>query len=118
MLSKTYNEHKFDNEATRARADELKKEALNSVGGVTNSLVECLNGGVSEVFINQRELNFQVTKLSGQSVIFSRHAQKWVSLCENLNQTLNEIGDIDNWANVMDRDVFVITRTVELAKSK
>lgn len=70
------------------------------------------------MFINQRELNFQVTKLGGQSLILSKHARKWVNLCENLNESLNEIGDIDNWANVMDRDVFVITRTVELVKSK
>lgn len=45
MLSRTYDAHKFDNDVTRAKADNLKKDALKSVGGVTNSLVECLNGG-------------------------------------------------------------------------
>lgn len=70
------------------------------------------------MFINQRELNFQISKLSGQSVILSKQARRWVKLCENLNQSLNEIGDIDNWANVMDRDIFTITRTIEIINSK
>ena len=74
--------------------------------------------GVSEMFVNQREINFQITKLSGQAVILSKNAKKWVGICEELNQSLNEIGDIDNWAKVMDRDVFVIARAVELVKSK
>ena len=50
MLSRTYDAHKFDNDISRAKADNLKKETMESVSGVTDALVECLNGGKKTKF--------------------------------------------------------------------
>ena len=45
MLNRVYEAHKFDSDVARAKADTLKGQALSTVGAVTDSLVECLNGG-------------------------------------------------------------------------
>ena len=51
MLNRVYEAHKFDSDIARARADTLKSQALETVGAVTDSLVECLNGGIKVFFL-------------------------------------------------------------------
>ena len=52
MLNRVYEAHKFDSDVARAKADNLKSQALGTVGAVTDSLVECLNGGIKNFFVS------------------------------------------------------------------
>ena len=69
--------------------------------------------GVTEIYVNQKLLDNEARELQAQAARFSKQTKQWVTLCEQLNNSLKEIGDIENWARVMEDDVVAITATLE-----
>lgn len=69
--------------------------------------------GVTEVYVNQKLLDHEARELQTQAARFGRQTRQWVALCEQLNKSLKEIGDIENWARVMEDDVVAIAATLE-----
>ena len=68
---------------------------------------------MTEVYVNQKLLDNEARELQAQAARFSKQTKQWVSLCEQLNSSLKEIGDIENWARVMEDDVVAIAATLE-----
>ena len=68
---------------------------------------------MTEVYVNQKLLDHEARELQTQAARFSRQTRQWVALCEQLNKSLKEIGDIENWARVMEDDVVAIAATLE-----
>eukprot|EP01134_Creolimax_fragrantissima_P004588 CFRG4588T1 len=108
MLSKVVKAHQAKAAVQKEQIEKLKREAISSVDGVTNELVEALNSGVAEIFSNQRELEKQTKLLSQQTEILSKQTDQWQGMLENFNDALKEIGDVENWARVMENDLRII----------
>jgi biogenesis of lysosome-related organelles complex 1 subunit 1 len=76
-------------------------------------VVEDVNIGISEVFLNQQMLESEAKKLHEQATKFSKQSTQWLQLTQNLNTNLKELGDIENWADHLNEDVQIILKSVD-----
>jgi hypothetical protein len=65
-----------------------RKAAAASLNDVTMLLVENINGGVANVFSNQRKLEAESRTLQAQVVKFNKQTTQWLQLLDNFNNAL------------------------------
>jgi len=76
-------------------------------------MMDSVNLGVAKVFANQRRIEVQAVKLQSQTDRFAKQTAQWLQLIENFNQTLKEIGDVENWARAIENDMKEIATGLE-----
>jgi len=108
-----YDAHKEQQDKAREEAERLKDRAQAATCKVADGVLDAVNSGVTEVYVNQKLLDNEARELQAQALRFSKQTKQWVALCEQLNNSLKEIGDIENWARVMEDDVVAISTTLE-----
>ena len=117
MLGKLYATHKAQQTDTNEHKKSCKEDTLEHMGGVTSVFAELLTKDATEVYVNQKELDKESRLLLNEGRRLTENTLKWIDTVERLNKSLNEIGDIENWASVMEKDLFVVSRTLEMAYS-
>ncbi|POG62045.1 biogenesis of lysosome-related organelles complex 1 [Rhizophagus irregularis DAOM 181602=DAOM 197198] len=113
MLSRLVREHNQKQQAVRRNNEQLRKEAVQAVSEVTDSLADTLNERVSTILKTQREIESEARKLSSQSVKYTKQTKQWLSMLEGFNSALKELGDVQNWAEVIEKDMREIATTLE-----
>jgi hypothetical protein len=106
----------------------LRKQAEESITTTSGALLDSINIGVSTVFANQRKLEKETQALLGESARFSKQTTRWLTLLDGFNKSLKvsdvsirlvvliqvqEIGDIENWAKVIEKDMTTVATTLE-----
>lgn len=95
--------------------DKLKKETIEASNELTASLVEHLNVGVATAYLNQKRLDSEAKNLNVAANNFSKQTQQWLTLIENFSSALKELGDVENWAKTIEKDMRSITAALEIA---
>eukprot|EP00659_Diplonema_papillatum_P004340 gene4340-6720_t len=96
--------HKEKREVRKQQNDKRLKEVLGVVPHVSQTLVENVNKDVLEVFANQHVLESEGRELQTQADRFLKQSQNWLTLFDNFNSSLKELGDMANWATVIEAD--------------
>merc|ERR1711946_89048 len=115
MLSSLIKEHQAKQQAQRKTREELRKEALSAAGNLTDALVDHLNVGVAQAYLNEKKLDTEARQLQNNAANFSRQAQQWLQLVESFSSALKEVGDVDNWARSIEKDLKVAETALEYA---
>lgn len=113
MLGRLYTVHKVQQSDTDEQRDLHKKEAVDNVEGVTTLFSEFLTKDANEAYITQKELEKGSKLLLAEGRRLAENTVKWINTVERLNKSLNEIGDLENWSSIMERDLFVVAKTLE-----
>ncbi|KAK3536507.1 hypothetical protein QTP86_013827 [Hemibagrus guttatus] len=90
-----------------------RREAIAAATCLTEALVDHLNVGVAQAYVNQRKLDHEVKTLQVQAAQFAKQTSQWISMVENFNQALKEIGDVENWARSIEMDMRTIATALE-----
>ncbi len=110
QLLKTHVEkQKHRNDETEA----LRRAAIASVGKLTGQSLEEINEGVAKVFENQRVIDREVKALSALSLRYSKQAKDWVQLMDKFNGALKDLGDVENWAQTIEKDIAAVSQFLE-----
>ncbi|PRP78739.1 GCN5-like 1 domain-containing protein [Planoprotostelium fungivorum] len=115
MLSKLVKEHQVRTSRLREENEIKRKVALSSVGTATVEMLDAVNGGVADIFNNQKKIEAESRNLQVQTQRFSKQSAQWLSLVNNFNESLKEIGDIENWGKTIENDMTSIARTLDFA---
>jgi biogenesis of lysosome-related organelles complex 1 subunit 1 len=107
-----YKEHQVKQRELRAETDKQRALAVRQVGVLTNGLMDSVNEGVAHVFANQKRLEEETRKLEAQAERFAKQTQQWVDMTETFYSALKELGDVENWASCIERDMRAITSTL------
>lgn len=65
--------------------------------------------------MNQKRLDAEAKLLHQSALTFAKQTQQWLSLVDNFNGALKEIGDVENWAKSMENDLKTISSALEYA---
>ncbi|XP_076864931.1 biogenesis of lysosome-related organelles complex 1 subunit 1 isoform X1 [Brachyhypopomus gauderio] len=96
------------------RADKRRRrEAIVAATCLTEALVDHLNVGVAQAYVNQRKLDHEVKTLQVQASQFAKQTAQWINMVEGFNQALKEIGDVENWARSIEMDMRTIATALE-----
>ncbi|KAM6233460.1 biogenesis of lysosome-related organelles complex 1 subunit 1 isoform 1-T1 [Porphyrio hochstetteri] len=90
-----------------------RREAIAAATRLTEALVDHLNVGVAQAYVNQRKLDHEVKTLQVQAAQFAKQTGQWITMVENFNQALKEIGDVENWARSIEMDMRTIATALE-----
>ncbi|ORZ00147.1 biogenesis of lysosome-related organelles complex 1 subunit 1-like protein [Syncephalastrum racemosum] len=110
QLLKAHNQKQADR---KRQSDQLRKDALTAVNDLTDCLNDHLNEGVAEIFSQQKELEQQSRKLANQTSKYSKQTKQWLTLVDEFNTALKELGDVRNWAEIMEHDMRTVMATLE-----
>lgn len=98
---------------TSRPAERRRREAIAAATRLTEALVDHLNVGVAQAYVNQRKLDQEVKTLQAQAAQFAKQTGQWITMVENFNQALKEIGDVENWARSIELDMRTIATALE-----
>ncbi|KAH3758486.1 RT14 protein [Pelomyxa schiedti] len=117
MLGKLVSAHKAAQVPLREQNEKLKKAVMSSVSVVSECLLTDIDTGMSEVVNNQQLLEQECKQLQAATTKLSRQSHQWLSVIEEFNRAMKEIGDIENWAKTIDDDMRLILSTLEDARN-
>uniref|UniRef100_A0A8B9RZ99 Biogenesis of lysosome-related organelles complex 1 subunit 1 n=1 Tax=Accipiter nisus TaxID=211598 RepID=A0A8B9RZ99_9AVES len=115
MLSRLLKEHQARQSERRELQERRRREAIAAATRLTEALVDHLNVGVAQAYVNQRKLDHEVKTLQVQAAQFAKQTGQWITMVENFNQALKEIGDVENWARSIEMDMRTIATALDPA---
>ncbi|KAK5847003.1 hypothetical protein PVK06_003304 [Gossypium arboreum] len=103
-LIQIYHHHHHNSLKLRDQAEKAKKDAIKKAGRVSDLLVEAVNGGVQESFINEKRIEAEIRALASTIARFMKQTDQWLAASHAINTSVKEIGDFENWMKSMDFD--------------
>ncbi|XP_059607938.1 biogenesis of lysosome-related organelles complex 1 subunit 1 [Phlebotomus argentipes] len=115
MLSSMLKEHQAKQGARKEEQDQRRKAAIASSNELTQALVDHLNVGVAQAYLNQKKLDAEAKQLHVGATNFAKQTQQWLLLIEGFSSALKELGDVENWARSIENDLRNVTSALEIA---
>ncbi|CAN7993171.1 hypothetical protein HPB47_028346 [Ixodes persulcatus] len=115
MLSSLLKEHQQRQHVRREDQEAKKKEAIAASNALTTAMVDHLNVGVAQAYLNQKKLDAEVKQLHSNAANFAKQTTNWLHLVDNFNHALKELGDIENWAKSIEADMRTVSSALEYA---
>ncbi|KAK8696053.1 hypothetical protein V6N13_001192 [Hibiscus sabdariffa] len=103
-LLQIYHQHHQNSLHLRDQAEKAKKDAISKAGRVSDLLVEAVNGGVQESFVNEKRIEAEIRVLASTIARFMKQTDQWLAASHAINTAVKEIGDFENWMKSMDFD--------------
>ncbi|XP_063228194.1 biogenesis of lysosome-related organelles complex 1 subunit 1 isoform X2 [Bacillus rossius redtenbacheri] len=113
MLSSLVKEHQAKQTTRKEVQEQKRKEAVAAANNLTQALVDHLNVGVAQAYLNQKRLDAEAKQLHHNATNFAKQTQQWLNLVEAFSGALKEIGDAENWAQSIEADMHTITSALE-----
>lgn len=115
MLSSLVKDHQQKQVLKKEIQEVKRKEACAAASDLTQALVDHLNVGVAQAYLNQKKLDAEAKQLHISATNFAKQTQQWLTLVESFSGALKELGDVENWAKTIEGDVRTITTALEIA---
>lgn len=96
----------------REQTEKAKKDACKNALRVSDLLVEAVNGGVQEAFVNEKRIELEIRALSATIARFAKQTDQWLASSHSINTAVKEIGDFENWMKIMEFDCKSITAAI------
>ncbi|KAJ8675327.1 hypothetical protein QAD02_011113 [Eretmocerus hayati] len=113
MLSTIIREHQNKQALRKEKQEQKRKEAVEAANNLTQALVDHLNVGVAQAYLNQKKLDAEAKQLQISATNFAKQTQSWLHLIEQFSSALKEIGDVENWAKSIEGDMKTISTALE-----
>ncbi|KAF9165516.1 hypothetical protein DFQ26_009833 [Actinomortierella ambigua] len=105
-LNRLLKDHQTKQAALKKETEHLRKEAIQSAGQFTEALADTLSS-------SQKELEQGARNLAAQSARYTKQTQQWLALVEQFDSALKELGDVQNWVEVIEKDMEQVTAALE-----
>lgn len=76
-------------------------------------MVDGINQGVARVFSNQKKIESETKHLENEAAKLHKQTNSWIQLIEDFSDALKEIGDVENWAQVIEQDMREVSSALE-----
>ncbi|KAG2595026.1 biogenesis of lysosome-related organelles complex 1 subunit 1-like isoform X2 [Panicum virgatum] len=86
------------------QTERAKKDALRSALRVSDLLVDTVDGGVQELFVNEKRIEHEARALLTTIARYRKQTDQWLAATNEINSVLKEIGDFENWMKIMGFD--------------
>uniref|UniRef100_A0A2R5L451 Biogenesis of lysosome-related organelles complex 1 subunit 1 n=1 Tax=Ornithodoros turicata TaxID=34597 RepID=A0A2R5L451_9ACAR len=91
MLSSLLKEHQQRQHLRREEQEKKKKDATAAANALTSAMVDHLNVGVAQAYLNQKKLDAETKQLHTNANNFAKQTTQWLHLIDNFNHALKVI---------------------------
>ncbi|KAJ1735446.1 hypothetical protein LPJ72_001874 [Coemansia sp. Benny D160-2] len=116
-LSEIVREHQTTQLEHRRGTEQLRRDAIRDIGDLCDAATTSLSTQLTRVLDNQREIESLSHDCAQLVQQHARSTAKWTRLVDQFNGALKELGDVCNWAQVIERDMLDVAATLELVHS-
>ncbi|KAI5060711.1 hypothetical protein GOP47_0025131, partial [Adiantum capillus-veneris] len=111
-LTSMMQEHALRRSQAKERAEKAKQDALATTIVVANLLVETLNGDVHKSFQDEKRIASEAQALAVTVQRFSKQTKQWISMVNEFDMALKEVGDFENWIKIIEYDCESIANAI------
>ncbi|XP_014085274.1 biogenesis of lysosome-related organelles complex 1 subunit 1 [Bactrocera oleae] len=115
MLTSMVKEYQVKQVKRKQEQEIRRKDVIESSNELTQAIVDHLNVGVAQAYLNQKRLDAEAKQLHVGATNFAKQTQQWLQLIDNFSSALKELGDVENWARSIESDMQIIQSTLEIA---
>ena len=102
-----------DSQSRTAEARAAVTASLSSVGRSTDAELQTR---AADIHANSAAIAKQEESLAKQTAALANQSTQWKKLADNSTMKLKEIGDTQNWAEMIERDLLVVEETLRLVE--
>ncbi|PIA14538.1 hypothetical protein COEREDRAFT_46789 [Coemansia reversa NRRL 1564] len=113
-LTEIVREHQGAQLEHRRHTENLRKTAVRDIGDLCDVATTSLSTQLGSVLENQREIESLARDCAHLVQQHVRSTTKWTKLVDQFNGSLKELGDVQNWAQVIERDMLDVAATLEI----
>ncbi|KAH7117053.1 hypothetical protein B0J11DRAFT_108262 [Dendryphion nanum] len=100
------------------RTAEARAAVAASLAAVGSSIDSDMRTRAIDLHANSEAITKQEKELAKQTAALAKQSAQWQKLADTSTKKLNEIGDIQNWAEMIERDLLVLEETLRLVEGK
>ncbi|KAJ5826295.1 hypothetical protein N7474_003433 [Penicillium riverlandense] len=116
IVPDTHSQPQAQPDSSTSQDHQQKEEALAAftatLHSVGTTLELPLRSRAALIESNAVALERQEAELAGHTAQLARQNEQWAGLAEDARKGLKEIGDVQNWAEVIERDLLVLEEMV------
>ncbi|KAJ2810778.1 DNA-directed RNA polymerases I, II, and III subunit RPABC3 [Coemansia furcata] len=114
QLADILRDHQGSQAEHKRASEQLRKDAVRDIGSLCDSATTSLSKQLARVLENQREIEALSRDCAHLVQNHTRSTLKWTKLVDQFSTALKELGDVSNWAHVIERDMLDVAATLEL----
>ena len=100
------------------RTAEAKAAFTAHLTAIGNSHISALESRVSDIHSNSRAISKQEDDLAKSTKKLAEESRKHQKVADDAAGKLKELGDIQNWAEVLERDLLVLEETMRMGEGE
>lgn len=98
------------------RTAEARTAFTASLSSIGSNLDADLRSRAANLHSNSAALSKQEADLAKETAALSKQTAQWRRMADNSREKLKEIGDVQNWAEMIERDLLVIEQTLRMVE--
>lgn len=102
-----------DSDSAR-RTAEARAAVTASLAAVGSSVDNEMRTRAADLHANAEAIEKQEKEVAKQTAALAKQSGQWQKLADSSTKKLNEIGDIQNWAEMIERDLLVLEETLRM----
>jgi hypothetical protein len=91
---------------------------MSSPSSIGASVDNELRTRTADLHANAEAISKQEKELAKQTAALAKESAQWEKLLNGGTKKLNEVGDIQNWAEMIERDLLVLEETMRMVDGK
>lgn len=96
--------------------EEARAAVLASLESAGSSYDNKFQHRATDLHANAKAIAKQEAEVKQQAAALAKESAKWQKELDNAIKGVKEIGDVQNWAEMMERDLMVLEETLRLAE--
>jgi hypothetical protein len=100
------------------RTSEARAAVTAFLASIGTSVDNELRTRTADLHANSAAISKQEKELAKQTAALAKETAQWEKLLNGGTKKLNEVGDIQNWAEMIERDLLVLEETARLVEGK
>lgn len=115
MASTATSSTAVSSDSSRAQA-EARAAVLASLESAGSTYDSQYQRRAADLHTNATAIAKQEAQVQNQTAALAKESAKWQKELDKATKGLNEFGDVQNWAEMMERDFLVLEETLRLAE--
>ncbi|KAJ1723650.1 hypothetical protein LPJ53_002033 [Coemansia erecta] len=113
-LADILRDHQAAHLEHKRASEHLRRDAIRDIGQLCDTATTSLSAQLARVHANQRDIEALARDCAHRVQQHVRSTAKWAKMVDQFNASLKELGDVRNWAQVIERDMLDVAATLEI----